>query len=129
MLALDQFTKWLVRRRSGPPFVSDRRFVRVRRANTTRPSFRRLGGRVSLVATWVVALACVLALMATGTGPETWAGRAGVGAALGGAAGNLMDILRRQAVTDFIDLGWWPVFNLADVGIVCGLAMAFWPVP
>jgi lipoprotein signal peptidase len=29
-------------------------------------------------------------------------------------------------VVDFIDLGWWPVFNLADIGIVGGLIAAFW---
>ncbi len=43
-----------------------------------------------------------------------------LGAALGGACGNVVDHLRRRAVVDFIDLGWWPVFNLADVAIVCG---------
>ena len=30
---------------------------------------------------------------------------------------------------DFIDLRWWPVFNIADVGIVVGLVVAFWPRP
>jgi signal peptidase II len=49
----------------------------------------------------------------------------GLGCALGGAAGNLADILRRRHVVDFIDLGWWPVFNLADVAIVGGLMIAF----
>jgi len=49
-----------------------------------------------------------------------------VGFAIGGAAGNLTDILRQQYVTNFIDLGWWPVFNLADVAIVGGLLLAFW---
>jgi signal peptidase II len=30
------------------------------------------------------------------------------------------------AVVDFIDLRWWPVFNVADIGIVCGvIAVAF----
>jgi signal peptidase II len=24
------------------------------------------------------------------------------------------------AVVDFVDLQWWPVFNLADVAITCG---------
>jgi signal peptidase II len=47
--------------------------------------------------------------------------------ALGGAAGNLRDILRRHYILDFIDLRWWPVFNLADVSIVAGLLLAFWP--
>ena len=46
--------------------------------------------------------------------------------AFGAAAGNLLDILRRRSIFDFIDLRWWPVFNLADVGIIFGLAVAFW---
>ncbi len=50
----------------------------------------------------------------------------GVGAALGGATGNLYDILLRRAVIDFIDFGFWPVFNLADVAIVFGVAVALW---
>jgi lipoprotein signal peptidase len=51
---------------------------------------------------------------------------AGLGCALGGAAGNLTDILRQGYVLDFVDLGWWPVFNVADIGIVGGLLAAFW---
>ena len=44
----------------------------------------------------------------------------------GGAAGNRIDILERHELVDFSDLGWWPVFNLADVAIVAGLAAALW---
>lgn len=46
-----------------------------------------------------------------------------LGAVLGGAAGNLADRLVRDhdgAVVDFIDLQWWPIFNLADAAITCG---------
>jgi signal peptidase II len=38
----------------------------------------------------------------------------------GGALGNFTDRLFRAGVVDFIDLGWWPVFNLADSAICCG---------
>lgn len=44
----------------------------------------------------------------------------------GGALGNVTDRLVREPgfpsghVVDFIDLGWWPVFNIADIGIVVG---------
>lgn len=48
----------------------------------------------------------------------------GLGAALGGATGNLLDRLRHAAVIDFVDLRCWPVFNLADVAIVAGTAIA-----
>lgn len=53
------------------------------------------------------------------------------GLVCGGALGNVMDRLFRApgfpsgAVVDFFDLRWWPIFNIADIGIVCGaLAIA-----
>ncbi len=53
------------------------------------------------------------------------------GLVTGGAVGNLVDRLTRApgfpsgSVVDFFDLRWWPVFNVADVGIVTGaLAIA-----
>ncbi|WP_054694767.1 signal peptidase II [Syntrophomonas palmitatica] len=43
-----------------------------------------------------------------------------MGLLAGGAWGNLIDRLRLGYVVDFLDLRWWPVFNIADVAIVCG---------
>ena len=43
-----------------------------------------------------------------------------LGLITGGAIGNLIDRFRYQYVIDFFDLGWWPVFNVADMAIVCG---------
>ena len=40
---------------------------------------------------------------------------------LGGAVGNLIDRIRLGAVVDFIDVGAWPVFNLADSAVVVGI--------
>ena len=45
----------------------------------------------------------------------------GLGLVLGGAAGNLIDRLRLGYITDFIDFGFWPAFNLADSAIVVGV--------
>lgn len=50
----------------------------------------------------------------------------GLGMVLGGALGNLTDRLFRAPgplqghVVDFVAVGWWPVFNVADSAIVCG---------
>lgn len=49
--------------------------------------------------------------------------RAGLGLVLGGAAGNLVDRLRFGQVIDFIDFGFWPIFNLADSAIVLGVSL------
>jgi signal peptidase II len=57
---------------------------------------------------------------------ETWMVAVALGAVIGGAVGNVMDRLRFGAVVDFVDAhawGWhWYVFNIADAGIVCGVA-------
>jgi signal peptidase II len=44
-----------------------------------------------------------------------------LGLQMGGAVGNLIDRIRTGYVVDFIDLTFWPVFNLADSAIVCGV--------
>ena len=49
--------------------------------------------------------------------------RTALGLILGGAVGNLIDRVRLGFVVDFIDLRWWPVFNLADSAIVIGVAL------
>ena len=46
-----------------------------------------------------------------------------IGLLLGGALGNLTDRLLTGAVVDFIDVGPWPVFNLADSSIVVGMVL------
>lgn len=40
---------------------------------------------------------------------------------LGGIGGNLIDRLRVGGVVDFIDLGWWPSFNIADSAMTIGV--------
>lgn len=44
-----------------------------------------------------------------------------IGLVLGGTVGNLIDRLRFGGVTDFIDFGFWPAFNVADSAIVVGV--------
>jgi signal peptidase II len=48
---------------------------------------------------------------------------AGLGLLIGGSVANLADRVRLGHVTDFLDLGWWPAFNLADTFIVLGVAI------
>lgn len=55
--------------------------------------------------------------------------RLSLGLQLGGALGNLMDRIVRGYVVDFIEIGFLPIFNLADMAIVTGLVMLtyyFW---
>nr|WP_212763463.1 signal peptidase II [Gordonia araii] len=53
----------------------------------------------------------------------------GLGLVLGGALGNLTDRVFRAPgplqghVVDFVAIGWWPVFNVADSAVVCGAVL------
>ena len=49
--------------------------------------------------------------------------RVSLGLQLGGAMGNLVDRLLRGYVVDFVDIGFWPIFNIADLSIVVGVTM------
>jgi signal peptidase II len=52
-----------------------------------------------------------------------------LGLILGGGLGNVADRLFRPFdghVVDFVDVGLWPVFNLADSSIVVGVCLLFW---
>jgi signal peptidase II len=61
-------------------------------------------------------------------GPNRWA-PLGYGLILGGAFGNVIDRLFRDqrwgrgAVVDMIDVGWWPVFNIADAALSVGVVL------
>lgn len=66
------------------------------------------------------AVTAVLAFMAVrGQMGPWWA----AGPVLGGAVANVGDRLIGGTVVDFLDLGWWPSFNLADVFLTVGSAL------
>lgn len=47
--------------------------------------------------------------------------RLGTGLLVGGAIGNVIDRIKTGYVVDFFDFRIWPVFNIADAAIVCGV--------
>ena len=92
------------------------------------PSVNVRGHSSGLVrrALWCAAAATILLAVFAGRLFHSTMAQTGLGAALGGAASNLFDRVRRGSVVDFIDLKWWPVFNVADIGITAGVIAALW---
>lgn len=79
------------------------------------------GAGAGLVLVSLGALAVIAYIFARGaTKPGMWVA---VGLLAGGALGNLADRVRADEVTDYVDLGSWPAFNLADVAITCGVVL------
>ncbi len=75
-----------------------------------------------LILASVVAIGFLVYFYRTHAFPSPMA-RVAIGLLLGGALGNLIDRLRVGTVVDFIDLGWWHLFNLADSSIVVGIVL------
>ncbi|HEX8645480.1 MAG TPA: signal peptidase II [Thermoleophilaceae bacterium] len=125
VVLLDQAAKTLAVRYLSPAAAGARQWGVFRLAANGGWWFGGAPPVPALLALWTVTLACTLLALAAGTAsPSHDLAGAGLAVALGGATGNLLDRLGRGAVIDFIALGWWPAFNLADVAIVAGVAVA-----
>jgi len=125
VLLLDQLTKWwavqaLATRTIHVVWTLQLNLVENR---GTAFSLVRSGGQFI----GPIAIAVVAVLIWQGRGVSSRLGAVALGLVLGGAVGNLLDrALRGDAgfmqgpVVDFIDFRWWPVFNVADMGVVIG---------
>lgn len=79
------------------------------------------GAGAGLVLVSLAALAVIGYLFArNATRPGIWIA---AGLLAGGALGNVADRIRAGEVTDYIDVGSWPAFNLADIAITGGVAL------
>ncbi|MFH1679219.1 MAG: signal peptidase II [Candidatus Eisenbacteria bacterium] len=126
---LDQATKAIVTGRLGVgrsvPVAGDLfRITHVRNPGGAFGLFREQGALYTVLSIAAVALLFWIVLRGR---PRTLGARAAIGLVLGGALGNLIDRLRFHRVVDFLDVGVgdlrWPVFNLADVAVVAGVAI------
>ena len=132
VLTLDQLTKWWAVGALGDGHTIDLFWtLRLRLVENTGAAFSRGEGSGPLIGVLVVAV--VIMLVRVGARTADPAARLTVGAVVGGALGNLVDRAFRSedgllggAVIDFVDLQWWPVFNLADSVVVVGAVVILW---
>lgn len=79
-----------------------------------------LGDRLP-VAVIVAVTAAVTAVLLVAVSRGVFGSPVASGLVLGGAVGNLGDRVLGGSVVDFIDLGWWPSFNMADAFLTVGV--------
>lgn len=129
-IALDQWTKWLVRTNIefGMQWLPDSlmwlspyaRIVHWYNKGAAFGMFQN-GNIVFTILAFIVIGAIIYYYPRVEAGD--WTLRLAMGLQLGGAAGNLIDRLRVGQVTDFISVGTFPVFNIADASISVGVAV------
>ena len=128
IVAADQATKhWALNRLSNARTIDLIGSLRFNLAFNKGMAFSHATGAGPIIGAlaFVVIIVIVLWLRRNAQGLAVVA----AGLIVGGATGNLIDrLLRgdawlRGAVVDFIDLQWWPIFNIADAAISTGAVL------
>ena len=124
---LDQLTKsWIRSHLLLGESIPEHGFVRITHTYNTGSAFGLFPNQtIVLTLASLAGISILLLFLRKQTVPGRWL-YTSLGLQLGGAAGNLVDRLTLGRVTDFVQIGWWPVFNLADSSIVIGLAILAW---
>lgn len=129
-IALDQWTKWWVRENieyagqwlpEGLMWLSP--YARVVHWYNSGAAFGMFqnGNLVFIILAFIVIGAILYYYPSVEA--EDWTLKLAMGLQLGGAAGNLIDRLLMGKVTDFISIGAFPVFNIADASISVGVVV------
>jgi signal peptidase II len=129
VVVVDQLTKhWALNALDNGRIIDLVGSLRLNLAFNTGMAFSQGEGIGPLVPVLAITVVAAL-LMAVGHSSSRWF-TLGVGLIVGGSLSNVLDRVVRGgdgllqgAVVDFIDVQWWPVFNLADAAIVVGAAL------
>src|SRR5512134_3089200 len=132
IVVLDQWTKWLVRTNipAGQSWLPESlqwlspyaRIVHWYNRGAAFGMFQE-GGMVFTVLAFIVIGAIIYYYPQVSR--VDWPLRLAMSMQLGGAMGNLIDRLTIGHVTDFVSVGSFPVFNIADASISVGAAVLF----
>jgi len=130
VLAIDQLTKWWAVETLDTRTIDIVWTLRLHLTINYGSAFSVAPGRGAVIS--VLALVVVAILLRSGRYATKPAMAVAIGLVSGGALGNLIDRAFRAGdgllgggVVDFIDLQWWPVFNVADCAIVVGALTLF----
>ena len=131
VVILDQLAKGVVLAWIGPGQPHQRwelagSLLAFEYVENTGAAFGILAGRTWLLSmlALVVGLAFLFALRREM--PFSGGLRLSIGLVIGGGIGNLIDRLRLGFVIDYIAVGVWPKFNVADSAITIGLILMAW---
>lgn len=128
VIALDQITKSIVRTQLAfeqvwSPWDWLTPFARIVHWKNTGAAFGILRGYNLIFSILAIIVAIGIIYIFPRIPRQDWIIRLAVAMQFGGAIGNLVDRLTRGEVTDFISLGSFAVFNVADSSITVGVAV------
>jgi len=128
IIGLDQWTKDLVRTQlafaeTWVPWHWLSPYARVVNWHNTGSAFGMFQGYGIIFTALAILVAGAIIFYYPQVPRQDWPLRIALGLQLGGAVGNLIDRLTRGFVTDWISVGKFPVFNVADSSISMGVVV------
>lgn len=128
VVALDQLTKALIVSWIGPGSADQRWYLAgswlgLEYIENTGAAFGILAGRVWLLSALAIVVALGFLMAFWSLLPTSGWLRLSLGLVIGGGIGNFLDRLRLGYVIDFLAIGIWPRFNVADSAITIGLVV------
>ena len=128
IIGLDQWTKYLVRsslalQETWSPWAWLEPYARIVNWKNTGAAFGILQDFNTVFAILAVVVSLAIIYYFPKVGREEWPLRVALSMQMGGALGNLIDRLTQGFVTDFVSLGSFAVFNVADASISVGVAV------
>ena len=127
----DQITKALVVRAWGPSRADHRwnlldPLVAIQYVENTGGAFGTLRGQGAVLSGLALLVIGALVLYYRALRAPALGVTISLGLLLGGAVGNLIDRARWGYVVDFVAIGVWPKFNVADSAISIGVILLAW---
>lgn len=124
VIGLDQLSKYLVRSNMAlGQSIPEHGFFRFTYHTNTGGVFGLFANQTFLITVAAIIAVVVIILYSRHKMAQSMLVKVSLGMILGGSIGNLIDRVRLGAVTDFIDVGAWPIFNLADSAIDIGVVL------
>lgn len=127
ILVLDQYTKFLVRQNielwteSWAPWDWIAPYIRIVHVANTGVAFGMFQGMGNLFSFLAIIVIILIVFYFPRVPVNDWPLRLAMSMQLSGALGNLIDRVTIGHVTDFISVGNFPVFNIADASITVGV--------
>jgi len=132
IVILDQWSKWWVRTNlaSGATWLPDSLlwlspYARIVHWYNTGAAFGMFKDASTILTVLAFVVIGAILFYYPQVEKEDWLLRLALSLQLGGAIGNLIDRLTIGHVTDFVSVGNFPVFNVADASITVGAILLF----
>ncbi len=122
IIIFDQFTKTIIANNQLNSTIYEFSFIKIKYVLNTGVAFSLFTG-INDILRYFMPVAVILLLFLLYSYKDNIILKFAFSLQIAGAIGNFIDRLHKPGVIDFIGIGWWPLFNIADSAITIGLSL------